>query len=180
MKNRNLLNFMLGSAAINTGLWAATITVGLMGCYGSMTIAQCAYTWVVITAGALIAKILIGINLLQAKEEAARGNGRQIRKNTYSNTSIIPPAKFKSQGVRRMNAADFVKTSVLLGYCDKKTALDYTIDHPKQDYNDDDYIEVYRRYEKKIVKDGIAKKVASPAHYLSTRTSRVYTGVWRW
>lgn len=79
-----------------------------------------------------------------------------------------------------MNAVEFVKTSVLLGYCDKKTALDYTIDHPKQDYNDDDYIEVYRRCEKKIVKDDIAKKVASPAYYLFTRSSRVYTGVWRW
>ena len=78
MKNRNLLYFIFGCAAINTGLWAITITVGLMGCYGSMTIAQCAYAWIVITAGALIAKILIGINLLQA-EEAARGNRRQIK-----------------------------------------------------------------------------------------------------
>jgi hypothetical protein len=147
-----------------------------MGCYGSMTIAQCAYTWIVITAGALIAKILIGINLLQAEEEAARGNGRQIRKNKYSNTSI----KFKSQGARRMNADDFVKTSVLLGYCDKKTALDYTLEHKKQDYDSNDYIEVYRRYEEKIAKDDAAKKVASPAYYLSTRASRVYTGGWRW
>ena len=117
MKNRNLLNFIFSIAAINIGLWAAIITVGLMGCYGSMTIVQCAYAWIVITAGALITKILIGINLL-AKEEVARGNGRQSRKNTYSNTSI----KFKSQGARRMNADDFVKTSVLLGYCDKKVA----------------------------------------------------------
>lgn len=139
MKNRNLLYFIFSSAAINTGLWAATITVGLMGCYGSMTIAQCAYTWIVITAGALIAKILIGINLLQA-EEAARGNRRQI------------------------------------GYCDKKTALDYTLEHKKQGYDSNDYIEVYRRYEEKIAKDDAAKKVASPAYYLSTRASRVYTG----
>lgn len=95
MKNRNLLNFIFGSAAINTGLWAGTITVGLMGCSGNMTIAQCAFTWIVITAGALIAKILIGINLLQAKEKTVRGNGRQIRKNTYSNTAIIPPEKLK-------------------------------------------------------------------------------------
>lgn len=176
MKNRNLLYFIFSCAAINTGLWATTITVGLMGCYGSMTIAQCAYAWIVITAGALIAKILIGINLLQAEEEAARGNGRRTRKNKYSNTSI----KFKSQGARRMNADDFVKTSVLLGYCDKKTALDYTLEHKKQDYDSNDYIEVYRRYEKKIAKDDAAKKVASPAYYLSTRASRVYTGGWRW
>lgn len=161
MKNRNLLNFIFSSAAINTGLWAAIITVGLMGCYGSMTIAQCAYAWIVITAGALITKILIGINLL---------NGRQSRKNTYSNTSIMPPAKFKSQGARRMNADDFVKTSVLLGY----------LEHKKQDYDSNDYIEVYRRGEKKIVKDESAKKATSPAYYLSRRTSRVYTGVWRW
>lgn len=167
MKNRNLLNFIFSIAAINIGLWAAIITVGLMGCYGSMTIAQCAYAWIVITAGALITKILIGINLL---------NGRQRRKNTYSNTSI----KFKSQGARRMNADDFVKTSVLLGYCDKKTALDYTLEHKKQDYDSNDYIEVYRRGEKKIVKDESAKKAKSPAYYLSRRTSRVYTGVWRW
>lgn len=171
MKNRNLLNFIFSSAAINIGLWAAIITVGLMGCYGSMTIAQCAYAWIVITAGALITKILIGINLL---------NGRQSRKNTYSNTSIMPSAKFKSQGARRMNADDFVKTSVLLGYCDKKTALDYTLEHKKQDYDSNDYIEVYRRGEKKIVKDESAKKATSPAYYLSRRTSRVYTGVWRW
>lgn len=171
MKNRNLLNFIFSIAAINIGLWAAIITVGLMGCYGSMTIAQCAYAWIVITAGALITKILIGINLL---------NGRQRRKNTYSNTSIMPPAKFKSQGARRMNADDFVKTSVLLGYCDKKTALDYTLEHKKQDYDSNDYIEVYRRGEKKIVKDESAKKATSPAYYLSRRTSRVYTGVWRW
>lgn len=171
MKNRNLLNFIFSSAAINIGLWAAIITVGLMGCYGSMTIAQCAYAWIVITAGALITKILIGINLL---------NGRQNRKNTYSNTSIMPPAKFKSQGARRMNADDFVKTSVLLGYCDKKTALDYTLEHKKQDYDSNDYIEVYRRGEKKIVKDESAKKATSPAYYLSRRTSRVYSGVWRW
>jgi len=169
VKNRNLLNFIFSSAAINIGLWAAIITVGLMGCYGSMTIAQCAYAWIVITAGALITKILIGINLL---------NGRQSRKNTYSNTSIMPPAKFKSQGARRMNADDFVKTSVLLGYCDKKTALDYTLEHKKQDYDSNDYIEVYRRGE--IVKDESAKKATSPAYYLSRRTSRVYTGVWRW
>lgn len=171
MKNRNLLNFIFSSAAINIGLWAAIITVGLMGCYGSMTIAQCAYAWIVITAGALITKILIGINLL---------NGRQSRKNTYSNTSIMPSAKFKSQGARRMNADDFVKTSVLLGYCDKKTALDYTLEHKKQDYDSNDYIEVYRRGEKKIVKDESAKKATSPAYYLSRRTSRVYSGVWRW
>jgi len=171
VKNRNLLNFIFSSAAINIGLWAAIITVGLMGCYGSMTIAQCAYAWIVITAGALITKILIGINLL---------NGRQSRKNTYSNTSIMPPAKFKSQGARRMNADDFVKTSVLLGYCDKKTALDYTLEHKKQDYDSNDYIEVYRRGEKKIVKDESTKKATSPAYYLSRRTSRVYTGVWRW
>lgn len=79
-----------------------------------------------------------------------------------------------------MNADDFVKTSVLLGYCDKKTALDYTLEHKKQDYDSNDYIEVYRRGEKKIVKDESAKKATSPAYYLSTRTSRVYSGVWRW
>lgn len=79
-----------------------------------------------------------------------------------------------------MNADDFVKTSVLLGYCDKKTALDYTLEHKKQDYDSNDYIEVYRRGEKKIVKDENTKKATSPAYYLSRRTSRVYTGVWRW
>lgn len=73
-------------------LWAATIIVGLMGCTGYMTVAQCFLAWITLTAGALIASILVGLNAL-TNEKAARANGRQAKKKKELTTNIIPPTK---------------------------------------------------------------------------------------
>jgi len=85
MQYRNIIRALLAVLAINVILWACFIVVGLLGCTGNLSVVQCAFAWTALTAGALIAKIVIGINLLEPeKEKAACGNRRrEVRKEGF-------------------------------------------------------------------------------------------------
>ncbi len=89
---KNIAAALLTVMALFAFLWAAIIVVGLMGCTGYMTVAQCFLAWITLTAGALIAAILVGLNAL-TNEKAARANGRQAKKKKELTTNIIPPTK---------------------------------------------------------------------------------------
>lgn len=79
-----------------------------------------------------------------------------------------------------MSREEFIKTSVLLGYCDQRTAQEYTLEHPKAEYSEEDYENVYRKAEQKYAYLTKATQVYSYKNLRDRNRMSINVGVWRW
>ena len=52
-----------------------------------------------------------------------------------------------------MNKVEFIKECATRGYCNKKQAKSYCKKHDKDDYAEQDFIDVYRYFEAMMTKD---------------------------
>ncbi len=79
-----------------------------------------------------------------------------------------------------MSREEFIKTSVLLGYCDQRTAQDYTLEHPKAEYSEEDYENVYRKAERKYAYLEHKSQLFAYKNIRTRNSMAINTGVWRW